>query len=46
MRAFIADYLNRYFDELPPLDFYRSLGKHDKLIVDCENGDIYLPDPV
>ena len=25
MRAFIADYLNRYFDELPPLDFYRSL---------------------
>ena len=27
-------------------DFYRSLGKHDKLIVDCENGDIYLPDPV
>ena len=28
------------------IDFYRSLGKHDKLIVDCENGDIYLPDPV
>ena len=25
MRAFIADYLNRYFDELPPVDFYRSL---------------------
>lgn len=25
MRAFIADYLNRYFDELPPQDFYRSL---------------------
>ena len=28
------------------IDFYRTLGKHDKLIVDCENGDIYLPDPV
>lgn len=25
MRAFIADYLERYFDELPPQDFYRSL---------------------
>ena len=25
MRAFIADYLSRYYDELPPLDFYRSL---------------------
>ena len=28
------------------IDFYRSLGKHDKLIVDCENGDIYLADPL
>ena len=26
------------------IDFYRTLGKHDKLIVDCENGDIWLPD--
>lgn len=26
------------------INFYRSLGKHDKLIVDCENGDIFLPD--
>lgn len=25
MRTFIADYLERYFDELPPQDFYRSL---------------------
>jgi hypothetical protein len=28
------------------IDFYRTLGKHDKLIVDCENGDIYLPDQI
>lgn len=25
MREFIADYLNRYFEELPPKDFYRSI---------------------
>lgn len=25
MRTFIADYLERYYDELPPQDFYRSL---------------------
>ena len=28
------------------IDFYRTLGKHDKLIVDCENGDIFLPDQI
>lgn len=26
------------------ISFYKTLGKHDKLIVDCENGDIWLPD--
>ena len=28
------------------IDFYRSMGKHDKLIIDCENGDVYFPDPL
>ena len=28
------------------IDFYRSMGKHDKLIIDCENGDIYFPEPI
>lgn len=51
--GFDARQLYYIFSQIPTsmrvqelIDLYRSLDKYQKLIVDCENGDIWLPDPI